>query len=125
METQETQQTTLPEIKPEITFEEFLKLDIRLCQILSVEKVEGKDKLYKMEINTGIDQRTVVSAIAQIYTPEELRNKVLPFVLNLTPRKIAGIESKAMIILAESQANNKTFQISAEDNVATIGSIVI
>jgi len=125
METQETQKTTLPEIKPEITFEEFLKLDIRLCQILSVEKVEGKDKLYKMEINTGIDQRTVVSAIAQIYTPEELHNKVLPFVLNLTPRKIAGIESKAMIILAESQANHQTFQISAEDNVATIGSIVI
>ncbi len=97
--------------KPNISFEEFNKLDIRICKILSVEKVENADKLYKMQIDTGFDKRTVVSAIAQEFSEEKLKDYYLPFVLNLEPRKIRGIESQAMIILAESTNLNKLFKI--------------
>lgn len=98
--------------KPNITFEEFEKLDIRVCRILSVEKVENADKLYKMEIDTGIDKRIVVSAIAQQITEEKLKNKHFLFILNLEPRKIRGIESKAMIILGTSVLNKKLISIT-------------
>lgn len=115
----------LPEIKPNISFEDFIKVDVRLCKIISVEKVEKKDKLYKLEIDTGIDKRIVVSAIAHLFTPEELNLKVLPFVLNLAPRIIAGIESNGMIILADDKILNHTFQVSTSNGIAGVGSILI
>jgi len=98
--------------KPNITFEEFEKLDVRVCKIISIEKVENADKLYKMEIDTGIDKRTVVSAIAQSFSENDLLNQHLPFVLNLEPRKIRGIESSAMIILSEAVQSGKLFMVS-------------
>ena len=70
-------------IKPEISYDDYLKLDIRICEILSVEKVEKKDNLYKLEINTGIDTRVVVSGIAQEFTPEQLLNKKFLNVLSI------------------------------------------
>lgn len=121
----ETTEKILPEIKPEISFEDYLKLDVRLCQILSVEKVEKKDKLYKMEIDTGVDKRIVVSAIAQIFKPEELLGKTLPFILNLAPRPIAGIESRAMIILADATLTGETLQIASNSQNLGVGAIVI
>jgi len=98
--------------KPNISFEDFEKLDIRVCQILSIEKVEKADKLYKIQIDTGFDKRTVVSAIAQSFMEKDLLNQHLPFVLNLEPRKIRGIESNAMIILGETANSKKLFMIS-------------
>lgn len=98
--------------KPNISFEEFEKLDIRICKILSVEKVEKADKLYKLEIDTGIDKRVVVSAIAQSFSEKDLLDQHLPFVLNLEPRKIRGIESTAMIILGETVQSKKLFMVS-------------
>jgi methionyl-tRNA synthetase len=91
--------------KPNITFDEFEKLDVRMCKILSVERVENTDKLYKMQIDTGIDQRIVVSSIAQQISIPTLEGQFLPFVLNLEPRKIRGIESNAMIILGKTNSN--------------------
>lgn len=88
------------QIKPEISFDDYMKVDIRMCQITSVEKVEGADKLYKLQIDTGIDSRVVVSAIAHKVTPEQLQDKIMPFVLNLAPRKIRNIDSFGMIIMA-------------------------
>lgn len=120
--------------KPNISFEEFQKLDIRICEIIAVEKVPNTDKLYKMEIDTGLDKRTVVSAIAHVFKEEILLGQYLPFVLNLEPRKIKGIESSAMIILGESINSKKLFQIypilwesmSAENhNIELIGATVI
>ena len=90
-----------PPIKSQITYEDYQKLDIRICAVLSAEKVEGKDKLYKLEIDTGIDKRIVVSGIAHQIATSQLIGYSFPFVLNLPPRKIAGIESNAMIVLAE------------------------
>jgi len=90
-----------PPIKSQVTYEDYQKLDIRICAVLSAEKIEGKDKLYKLEIDTGIDKRIVVSGIAHQIATSQLVGYSFPFVLNLPPRKIAGIESNGMIVLAE------------------------
>lgn len=119
----EKEEKKLPPIKPEISYEEYLRADVRLCQIISVEKVEKRDKLYKLTIDTGLDHRIVVSAIAKMFTPEELIWKCLPFVLNLPPKELAGIESKGMIILAESFGD--ALQISAIGKNMGLGAIVI
>ena len=115
----------LPPIKPTITIEDYDKLDIRLCQIISVEKVEKKDKLYKLQIDTGIDKRIVVSSIAHLFTPEQLLWKTLPFVLNLAPREIAKIESNGMIILADATLIGETLQIASTGKHAGFGAIII
>jgi len=114
----ETIEKTLPAIKTEITFDEYMKLDIRLCLITSVEKIEGKDKLYKFEINTGVDKRVVVSAIAHQISADKLKWRTIPFVLNLVPRKIAGIESQGMIVMAEGLDGN---YIQLESSVGANG----
>ncbi len=88
--------------KPEITFDDFGKMDIRIGTVLEAEKVKGADKLLKLKIDTGIDVRTVVSGIALYYTPEEMLNKQVSILVNLAPRKIKGIESNGMILMAEN-----------------------
>ena len=117
----EIQEKQLPPIKPEISIEDYMKLDIRLCQIISVEKVEKKDKLYKLQIDTGVDKRIVVSSIAHLFTPEQLLWKTLPFVLNLKPREIAKIESQAMIILADATLTGETLQIASNSESMGVG----
>lgn len=109
-------------IKSEISYDDYLKLDIRICEIVSVEKVEKKDNLYKLEINTGIDTRVVVSGIAQEFTPEQLLNKKFPFILNLPIRAIAKIDSFGMIIL--SRDSNKKLNKIGDEN-AEIGSLIV
>jgi methionyl-tRNA synthetase len=88
--------------KSEITFDEFEKMDIRIGTVLEAEKVAGTDKLLKLKIDTGIDVRTVVSGIAIYYKPEEMIGKQVSILVNLAPRKIKGIESKGMILMAEN-----------------------
>jgi ribA/ribD-fused uncharacterized protein len=106
--------------KPNITFKDFQKLDIRVCKILSVEKVEKSDKLYKLEIDTGIDKRIVVSAIAHIYPEGRLLNKFLPFILNLEPRKIKNIESHGMVILGETSLTKNPLMILPSVDIENI-----
>lgn len=112
-------ETTTNELKPNITYDDYLKLDIRVCLITSVEKIDKYDRLYKLEINTGVDTRTVVSGIAEQFTPEQLLNRKIPFVLNLEPRKVGGILSQGMIFMA-SDSNNKLFEFGNQD--AEVGS---
>ncbi len=95
--------------KEAINFEDFGKMDIRLGTILSAEKVEKADKLLKLIIDTGIDKRTVVSGIAQHYTPEEVVGKTVSVLMNLAPRKIKGIESQGMILMAEDIEGKLSF----------------
>ncbi len=114
-------ETSVP-IKSEISFDDFMKVDIRVCEIISVEKVEKKDRLYKLEINTGIDKRTVVSSIAHQVTVEQLLNKKFPFVLNLAPRPIANIVSEAMIIMSIGSDGN-LYEVGNQNS--KVGSIVI
>lgn len=88
--------------KENISFEDLMKVDVRLGNVTEVEKVEGTDKLYKLEVDFGEDigVRTVVSAIAHQMEQSQVLDNTFPFVLNLAPRKIRGIESQAMILLA-------------------------
>jgi methionyl-tRNA synthetase len=92
---------SLKPMKDMITYDDFSKLDIRVCTIEEAEKVQGADKLLKLTVNTGLDKRTIVSGIALHYKPEDLIGKQFCFVLNLAPRKLRGIESNGMILSAE------------------------
>jgi methionyl-tRNA synthetase len=88
-------------VKAEIVYEDFDKLDLRIGTILAAEKVQKADKLLKLEVDLGFEKRTIVSGIAQHFTPEELLNKQVIVVANLAPRKMRGIESQGMILTAE------------------------
>ncbi|MDO8620689.1 MAG: methionine--tRNA ligase subunit beta [Candidatus Levybacteria bacterium] len=84
-----------------ITFDEFKKLDIRVGKILSAEKIEGTDKLLKLEVDFSDFRRQIVSGIAQFYKPEDLVGKLSPFILNLEPRVMRGVESQGMLMAVD------------------------
>jgi methionyl-tRNA synthetase len=105
-----------PEPKPEIVYDDFAKLDLRVGKIVSAEKVEKADKLLKLEVDLGFETRTVVSGIAMHFKPEEIVGRQVVVVVNLAPRKMRGIESKGMILMAED-AGGKLHFINPEDTV--------
>ncbi|MBR2429644.1 MAG: methionine--tRNA ligase [Alistipes sp.] len=92
---------SVTEQKDEVSFDDFQKMDIRVSTILAAEKVAKTKKLLKLTIDTGIDQRTIVSGIAEYYTPEQLVGRQVLVLANLAPREIKGIESRGMILMAE------------------------
>lgn len=106
----------VPQIKAEIGYDDFAKLDLRIGRILSAEKVEKADKLLKLLIDLGFEQRTIVSGIALHFSAEEIIGKQVVVVANLAPRKMRGIESNGMILMAES-SNGKLHFINSEDQV--------
>ena len=87
--------------KETVDFDSFQKMDIRVAQILSAERVPKTDKLLKFEVDTGLDRRTVVSGIAEFFDPKDLVGKRVPILMNLAPRKIRGIESEGMLLFGE------------------------
>ena len=89
------------EQKAEVSFDDFQRMDIRVSTILEAEKVAKTKKLLKLTIDTGIDKRTIVSGIAEYYTPEQLVGRQVLVLANLAPREIKGIESRGMILMAE------------------------
>ncbi|MBN2667339.1 MAG: methionine--tRNA ligase subunit beta, partial [Bacteroidales bacterium] len=89
--------------KDSLTFDDFTKIDIRTATILEAEKVPKTTKLLKLKIDTGLDVRTIVSGIAEYYEPEAIIGRQISIVANLEPRKIRGIESKGMILMAEDK----------------------
>jgi methionyl-tRNA synthetase len=89
------------EKKEMITFDEFKKMDLRVGEILKAEKVEGTDKLVKMEVDIGTEKRTMVAGVADVYAPEELEGKKVIVIANLKPAVIRGIESQGMLLAAE------------------------
>ena len=95
--------SSIPEAKAQVQFDDFSKMDIRIGKILSAEKVEKSNKLLKLRVDTGLDQRTVMSGIAQHFDPTELVGKQVTLLANLAPRKIMGVESQGMILMAEDQ----------------------
>lgn len=84
-----------------ITYEDFKKLDIKIGEIISAEKVENSDKLIKLKIDIGSEKRQVVAGIAASYSPKELIGKQILVIVNLEPRKLMGIESQGMILAAD------------------------
>ncbi|RAU83586.1 methionine--tRNA ligase [Pontibacter arcticus] len=95
--------------KEDITFDDFTKLDIRIGTILEAEKVAKTKKLLKLKIDTGIDQRTVVSGIAEFFAPEAIIGQQVSILVNLAPRDIKGITSQGMILMAENADGSLAF----------------
>jgi len=102
------------ESKPEITIEDFGKLDLRTGKILHAEKVEKADKLLKLEVDLGFEKRTIVSGIAMHFKPEDIIGQQVTVVANLAPRKLRGIESKGMILMAASADGKLIFVMPNE-----------
>lgn len=84
-----------------ITYDDFIKLDIRIGTVTAAEKVQGTDKLIRLEIDLGEGTRQVVAGMALTYTPEDFIGKQVPILINLEPRKLRGIESQGMILAAD------------------------
>ncbi|HHU34094.1 MAG TPA: methionine--tRNA ligase subunit beta, partial [Bacteroidetes bacterium] len=103
--------------KEQITFDDFSKLDIRTATVLEAERVPKTDKLLKLKIDTGLDIRVIVSGIAMNYEPEQMVGKQISIIANLEPRKIKGIESKGMILMAE-ESDGKLTVVAPERRVS-------
>ncbi len=114
----ENEQSAKPAVtqKPNIVFDQFAAMDIRTGTVLEAERVPKTNKLLKLKIDTGIDQRTVVSGIAEYYTPEEMVGKQISILVNLEPKPLKGIESQGMILCAQDQ-NGKLVLVSPEARV--------
>ena len=118
----QVQSAEVKPLKPEIVFDDFAKLDIRIGTVMAAEKMEKSNKLLKLTINSGLDTRTILSGIAQHYSPEEMIGKQVTFIANLAPRKMMGLESQGMILMAEDK-DGKLKLIRTQDDV-TPGSTV-
>lgn len=105
-----------------ITFDDFEKIDLRIGTILEAKKVEKADKLLQIKVDIGVDVRTIVSGIAESFSPEELIGKQVTVVLNLAPRKIRNIESQGMLLL--TQNSNGKFSFITPDDIIENGSSV-
>ncbi len=107
----------VPEIQPvqtpEVSIDEFAKMDLRVAKVIAAEKVAKADKLLKLLVDLGDEQRTIVSGIAQHYTPEELVGKNVVMIINLKPAKIRGIESRGMVLAAS--CDGKLTLVTAPD----------
>lgn len=96
-------------VKENIDFDQFSAMDIRVATIIAAEKVEKTKKLLKLTLDTGLDQRTVVSGIAEFFTPEEVVGQQVSLLVNLAPREIKGILSQGMILMSENSDGKLTF----------------
>lgn len=108
--------TTLERVKADITYDDFDKLDLRIGKVLEAEKVPKADKLLKLTVDLGFEKRTILSGIAEYYTPEELIGKLVTVVANLAPRKIRGIESQGMLLMAGNDFG-KLYSIGPDNEI--------
>lgn len=115
--------STVEPQKETISFEDFTKMDIRVAKVTHAEKVPKTKKLLKLTIDTGVDTRTIVSGIAEQYTPEQMVGKNVLVLINLAPRELKGIESKGMILMAQD-ATGKMVTVEPDGEIrsgATVG----
>lgn len=105
----ETPIPSTPNLKPSIQFDDFAKIDLKVGTIVTAEKVEKADKLLKLSVDLGFETRTIVSGIALHFKPEEIVGKQVVVVANLAPRKMRGIESNGMILMAEDKEGKLHF----------------
>lgn len=95
---------------------EFWKFDLRVGLVKKAEKLKRTNKLIKLEVDFGNEQRTIITGLADQYSPEELERKKFIFVLNLKPKKLSGVESQGMLIVAESE-DGKVYLLPVPDEV--------
>jgi methionyl-tRNA synthetase len=108
-----------PELKPlkeTIQYDDFAKLDIRVALVLKAERIPKADKLLKLTLDTGLDTRTVLSGIAEHFSPEEVKGRKVLLLANLAPRKMRGIDSEGMILMAEG-SDGKLFFVQPDGHV--------
>ncbi len=103
------------EQKDTVEFDDFMKMDIRTGVILEAEKVKKAKKLLQLVVDTGLDKRTIVSGIAEHYSPEEIIGKKVSVLMNLAPRKIRGVESQGMILMAENAKGELSFVVPEKE----------
>ena len=111
------------EFKAETTFDDFSKMDLRTATIIAAEVVPKTDKLLKLTVDTGIDKRTVVSGIAAYFKPQDIIGQKVCLLVNLAPRKIKGIESQGMILMAENTKGELSF-VLPQNNTIENGSVI-
>jgi methionyl-tRNA synthetase len=119
-ENSETNQ--LQPVKADIIYDDFDKIDLRVGKVLTAERVPKADKLLKLTVDLGFEQRTILSGIAEYYQPEELVGKLVTVVANLAPRKIRGIESQGMLLMAGNDFG-KLYSVGPEKDIEP-GSVV-
>jgi methionyl-tRNA synthetase len=105
-------------LKPEIIFDDFGKIDLRVGTIIEAKKVEKADKLLELLVDLGFEKRTILSGIAMHFNPEDIVGKQVTIVANLAPRKMRGIESQGMILMAED-AQGKLYFVSPSEAIAS------
>ncbi len=108
-------ETSYEPVKPEIQFDDFTKLDIRTATILTAEKMKKAKKLLVLTVDLGFEQRTIVSGIAEYYSPEDIVGRQVLVLCNLAPRKLRGVESQGMILMAENAEGALSFVAPDED----------
>ena len=99
----------------QISFNEFKKMDLRVAEIESAERVEGTDKLLKMQLNIGEEKRQIVAGVAQTYTPEDLIGKKIVAIVNLEPAVIRGVESQGMLLAGVKKDGTAIIPFFTED----------
>ncbi|HLD70530.1 MAG TPA: methionine--tRNA ligase subunit beta [Negativicutes bacterium] len=85
-----------------ISFDDFKKVEIRVGKIVAAEKIESSNKLLKLQVDFGAEQRQILAGLVKFYTPEQLIGKLCPFAFNLAPKKMGELESQGMILCADS-----------------------
>lgn len=110
-----TPESTLPPIKASISYEDFAGLDLRIATVIKAERVPKTKKLLKLDLDTGIDKRTVISGIAEAYEPDQLAGKKVVLLANLEPRNIRGVTSHGMLLLAEHPDGGFAFIVPEKD----------
>ena len=99
-----------------ISFDEFKKTDLRVARVLKAEKVKGSEKLLKLKVDLGREERQIVAGIAEFYKPEDLVNREVIIVANLEPKTVFGLESQGMLLAAE-EGNEKPVILIPEKEV--------
>ena len=102
------------DVKDLISINDFAKLDLRVAEIVEAERVEGTDKLVRLEIDLGCEKRQIVAGIAQFYKPEELVGKHIVVVANLEPARIRGVESKGMLLAGSTEDRSELAIITVD-----------
>jgi len=105
-----------------VSYEDFMKMDLRICQVLEAEKVAKTKKLLKLKVDTGNDIRTIISGIAEYYEPENLLGKKILMLVNLQPKEIKGTLSQGMILMAEN-SNGELSIVSPDKEVGNGGMV--
>ncbi len=102
-----------------INFEDFVKIDLRIGKIIEAEKVEGSSKIIKTTVDLGEEKRQILAGIGKFYTPEELINKIVIVVVNLSPKKIMGMDSEGMILAVKDDNNLSLLGVDKEIKIGS------